>query len=108
MKVLAIVGVICATACGCGNQSPSQSAPRAVHQEPPARAIERVLWQDHNIDQQAAMLRRAGRRHVDVVNWIVPQISNIDTSDCPTDFRMAYLRHCQAWQEFAERLHNAP
>jgi hypothetical protein len=111
MKVLgtlALVGVICATASGCGNQHQSQyqsqSPLRPASQEGPAGAIERVLVQDHNYDVQARHLRQIGYKHVDVVNWIVPRISSIDTSNCPTDFRMAYLRHCQAWQDFAERL----
>jgi hypothetical protein len=78
--------------CGCTYH------PQAVtFQDGPAGEIEKVLYQDQNIARQGGNMQRQGYHKADVVYWIVPRMKAIDTSDCPADFRMAYLEHCNAW-----------
>jgi TPR repeat protein len=36
------------------------------------------------------------------IQQVVTGLRAIDTSDCPTDFRVAYIDHIQAWEEIAD------
>ena len=67
-------------------------------------AIEMVLWQDQMAAQQGQMFQNAGRGGAAAANWMVGRMKAIDTSSCPTEFRTAYLKHCQAWQDMVEQL----
>lgn len=68
-----LIGFVCLTSVGCN---------------PEKTCIERVLQGDSQSSENA-----------DSVSEVVARMRAIDTSDCPADFRTAYLAHIHAWEE---------
>lgn len=69
--------------------------------EPSPDAIDRVLAWDRQMYEQYERERRQGSPRREAMIRMVGHMKNIDTSACPTEFREAYLEHCQAWEKFA-------
>jgi len=70
----------------------SEGAVVPSHQQAKMRAaIERVLQQDRGTNTGASS-----------VGEIVPRMRAIETSECPNDFRAAYLAHIHAWESMGQ------
>ena len=62
------------------------------------RAIERVLGEDKAFSKRIAKDVQSGSSPLEAVEAYSLKMRRIDTSDCPEDFRVAFLRHAQAWR----------
>ncbi len=63
--------------------------------------IDRVIAQDKELSLQAERDIAQGMSRKDALDKMTQGMRQIDLSDCPPEFREAYIRHIQAWESFA-------
>lgn len=69
-----------------------------------ARAISKVLEKDKAVFVQKEAAIKGGTRPPIAIAEMVKAMKAIDTSSCPSEFRVAYTNHCHAWQDVADQL----
>lgn len=71
-------------------------------------AMESVLAQDKELNIRIKSHISSGSKPADAIATYASALKSLDMSQCPTEFREAYLRHANAWRDFALQLGKEP
>lgn len=87
--------------------SACQSA-RQPSQSSPAAAIEDVYRRQTDLVDQVEVALNQGLPMMDVLGAFIDRMHEIDVSNCPPDFREAFTRSVNAWEDYYRHFKNGP
>lgn len=71
-------------------------------------AMESVLAKDTELSKRIKSHISSGSKPADAIATYASALKSLDMSQCPTEFREAYLRHANAWRDFALQVGKEP
>lgn len=71
-------------------------------------AMEAVMAKDRELSARQRTRVSEGAKPADAIATYASAVKNLDMSQCPSEFREAYLRHANAWQDMAAQLAKEP